>query len=105
MRIYLRQTNSIVVVVAAIWLTACVTPSEPPDPARIREELLASRADERELVEATVTDLTRRQRILLLLDERDRLIAESVTYIRRYKTEMTRLNAEKDSGGESYKVS
>ncbi|MDH3762552.1 MAG: hypothetical protein OEU50_16340 [Gammaproteobacteria bacterium] len=63
---------------------------EPPDQAQLR-------ADEITLVQATVAEPARVERLLALLDERDRLIEETVTMLREYKREIKALNADFDA--------
>lgn len=63
---------------------------KPPDQAQLR-------ADEITLVQATVAEPARAERLLALLDERDRLIEETVTMLREYKREIKALNADFDA--------
>lgn len=63
---------------------------EPPDQAQLS-------ANEVTLVQATITDPQRAERLLALLDERDRLIEENVAMLRQYRREMKALNADFDA--------
>ena len=71
--------------------TACT--KAPPDPAQLR-------ADETALVQATVSDPARAERLLGLLDERDLLIEETVAMLRQYRREMKAVNADYDASRE-----
>jgi hypothetical protein len=63
------------------------------DPAKLR-------ADETALVQATVADPARAEKLLALLDERDRLIDETTGMLRQYRREMQALNADYDASRE-----
>lgn len=63
---------------------------EPPSQAQ-------QSVNEVTLVQATITDPQRAERLLALLDERDRLIEENAAMLRQYKREMKALNADFDA--------
>ncbi len=63
---------------------------QAPDPAQLR-------ADETTLVQSTVTDAARAERLLALLEERDRLIEETRALFQQYRREMKALNADYDA--------
>ena len=62
---------------------------EAPDPAQLR-------ATETALIQSTVADPARAQKLLALLDERDRLIDETSEMLRQYRREMKAANADYD---------
>lgn len=66
---------------------------QAPDPAQLR-------ADETTLVQATVTDPARTERLLGLLDERDRLIEEASSLLQQYRRELKAVNADYDASRE-----
>ncbi len=66
---------------------------QAPDPAQLR-------ADETTLVQATVTDPARAERLFGLLDERDRLIEETIEMLRQYRRELRAINADYDASRE-----
>lgn len=66
---------------------------QAPDPAQLR-------ADETTLVQSTVVDDARAERLLVLLEERDRLIKETTEMLRQYRREMKVLNADYDASRE-----
>ena len=59
------------------------------------------RADEIALVQTTMADSARAERLIGLLQERDRLMDESTAMLRRYRRELLALNADYDSSSES----
>lgn len=63
---------------------------QAPDPAQLR-------ADETALVQSTVADADRAERLLALLDERDQLIEETHALFQQYRREMQALNADYDA--------
>jgi len=66
---------------------------QAPDPAQLR-------ADETTLVQSTVTDAARAERLLALLDERDRLIEETIEMLQQYRRELKAINADYDASRE-----
>jgi hypothetical protein len=60
---------------------------EGPDPAQLR-------ADETTLIQQTVADPARAERLLSLLEDRDRLIGETTVMLRQYRREMKSVNAD-----------
>lgn len=81
----------IVLVLLAIIAQGCS--KQAPDPAQLR-------ADEATLIQATVTDPARAERLLDLLQQRDRLIEETSTMLQQYRREMNALNADYDASRE-----
>lgn len=80
-----------VLLLMAILTLGCVKQS--PDPAQLL-------ADESALIQATVTDPARAERLLALLEQRDRLIEESTALLRQYQREMKAVNADYDASRE-----
>jgi len=72
-------------------IAGCARP--PADPALLR-------ADETALVKSTITDPARAQRLLALIDERDRLVAETRAMLQQYRREMKAINADYDASGD-----
>ena len=66
---------------------------QAPDPAQLR-------ADETTLVQSTVVDDARAERLLALLDERDGLIEETIEMLRQYRRELRAINADYDASRE-----
>lgn len=66
---------------------------QAPDPAQMR-------ADETTLIQATVTDPARTERLLGLLEERDRLIEEASAMLQQYRRELKTVNADYDASRE-----
>lgn len=69
-------------------MLACA--KETPDQAQLR-------ADEITLVQATLTEPARAERLLALLAERDDLIDETVALLHQYRLEMKAINADYDA--------
>jgi len=63
---------------------------QTPGPAQLR-------ADETTLVQSTMTDPARAERLLALLDERDRLIEETIEMLQQYRRELRAINADYDA--------
>ncbi len=66
---------------------------EGPDPAQLR-------ANETALIRATVADPARTERLLGLLEERDRLLEETTEMLRQYRLELKAINADYDASRE-----
>ncbi len=58
------------------------------------------RAEETALIQATVTDPVRAERLLGLLEERELLITETTAMLQRYRREFKTINADYDAGRE-----
>ena len=84
-----RKTTLIALVTVAVL--GCSRPA--PDPVQMR-------ASETALIQATVTDPSRVERLLALLQERDRLVEETRTMMKQYRRELQSLNADYDSSRE-----
>ena len=81
----------IVLVLLVIIAPGCS--KQAPDPAQLR-------ADETTLIQATVTDPARAERLLGLLEERDRLIEETTAMLQQYRRELKAINADYDASRE-----
>lgn len=84
-----RKTTLIALVTVAVL--GCSRPA--PDAVQMR-------ASETALIQATVTDPARVERLLALLQERDRLVEETRTMMKQYRRELKSLNADYDSSRE-----
>lgn len=62
----------------------------PPDPVQMR-------ADETTLIQATVADSARADRLLGLLEERDDLIEEATVMLQQYRRDLKAINADYDA--------
>ncbi len=85
----LRKTTLIAVMTIAVL--GCSKPA--PDPVQMR-------ASETALIQATVADPARAERLLALLEERDRLVEETTAMMKQYRRELKSLNADYDSSRE-----
>jgi hypothetical protein len=65
----------------------------PPDPAQLR-------ADEIALIRATVADPVLTERLLSLLDDRDRLLEANTAMLQQYRRELKSINADYDASRE-----
>ena len=84
-----RKTTLIALVTFAVL--GCSRPA--PDPVQMR-------ASETALIQATVADPARAELLLELLEERDRIIDETVAMMKQYRRELRSLNADYDSSRE-----
>jgi predicted nucleic acid-binding Zn-ribbon protein len=64
--------------------------------------MAATLEDEKELIRSTVASAERADRVITLLDERDRLVAEHTEIIRGYRERMVALNADYSATRESF---
>lgn len=80
--------KSLLVLPFAIMLAACAV--QAPDPERLRTDEIA-------LVHSTVADPVRAAQLLALIDERDRLVAETRAMLAQYRREMQAVNADYDA--------
>lgn len=81
-----RLAKSLILLLPAFALVAGCA-QVPLDPAQ-------RRADETALIRATVADPARAETLLGLIDERERLIAETRDMLRQYRREMRSINAD-----------
>lgn len=102
----MKNTNIVLVVILAaitiLQLAACSSHKEAPDPAAVQEQIANYRAQETDLVRSTVLDEGRADRIIALLDQRDRLISDHVNEIVAYRKEISALNADYNAQRESF---
>jgi hypothetical protein len=84
--------NSLIKMLLLLPISAAVIgcAGQPPDPTQLR-------ADETTLVQATVADPARAERLLALLDERDGLIEETIEMLQQYRRELRAINADYDA--------
>lgn len=83
-----------VVLVGALFLVACATQEAALDPAQIEQEIAASKAEELDLVRATIEEPARADMLIELLAERDQLVERFSRQIAAHKAQMARLNAD-----------
>lgn len=88
--------------VPPLLVVACALQPAAPDPAEMEKRIADFREEERALVRETVADSERAERLLTLLDERDRLIAESTRAIRDHRERVARLNADYHASREQF---
>jgi septal ring factor EnvC (AmiA/AmiB activator) len=91
-------------IATALLAAACATQPPAADPAALQAQLEAFRRQERDLVRATVTDADRAERLLSLLDERDRLVAESTLRLKEKRKRMAQLNADYHAGRDRFEA-
>ena len=87
-----------------LFLPACASRNEAPDPVKVQEEIAEYRSQELELVRSTVTDHERADRLIRFLGERDRLVSDSVKVIDEYRKQISELNADYNADRESFDV-
>lgn len=90
--------------ICILLLPACASPNKAPDPVKLQEEIAKYRNQELELVRKTVRDSDRADRLIQLLDERDRLMAGYVKEIGAYREQMSELNADYNADRKSLEM-
>lgn len=88
--------------ISILLLPACASRKEAPDPVKVQEQIAEYRSQELELVRSTVSDQERADRLIDLLAERDRLIADHREEISSYREKMSALNADYNAERESF---
>jgi hypothetical protein len=95
--------------VSAIFLTtglllfsACSLRPQVPDPVKVQEEIAEYRRQELALISATIPDPERANRMIQLIGERDKLIAQSTRTINAYRDQIFLLNADYHAERESF---
>ena len=78
-------------------LPACAGRKGPPDPAKVQQKMTATRDGEKELIRSTIASAERADRLIALLDDRDRLVAEHAETVRGYREQMMAVNADYDA--------
>ena len=97
----LRGTT-VALVAAVLLLPGCALRKGPPDPAKVQRKMEAQLSSERALIEETVADSEAAARLIELLDDRDRLVAQHAESIRSYRERMRSLNADYNAGREDF---
>ena len=85
-----------------VLLASCATLTQPPDPAKVQAQIAESRAQEIELVRATVADPVRAERFVELLRKRDRLVEEHAGRLIAYRKKVAALTADYDARREEF---
>lgn len=98
---YRNSLNRVLPLAAGLGLAllapACALRKGPPDPAKVQQKITAAREAERALVERTVEDSDRADRLAALLTERDRIVAAHAEAVVAYRGRMRALNADYDT--------
>jgi hypothetical protein len=84
----------------AILVSGCALRKGPPDPTKVQQKVASAREAERVLVDGTVGDGDRAARVIGLMAERDRAIAELTEVVVAYRERMRDLNADYDTTAE-----
>ncbi|HSR88525.1 MAG TPA: hypothetical protein VLL07_06185 [Pontiella sp.] len=87
-----------------LLFSACGLRPQVPDPVKVQEEIAESKRQELALISATIADPERANRMIRLLDERDKLIAQSTRTINAYRDQMSNLNADYHADRESFET-
>lgn len=100
-----------VTAVSVIFLTfgfllfsACALLPQIPDPVRVQEEIAEYRRQELALISATIPDSERASRMVQLIGERDKLIAQSTETINAYRDQISILNADYHADRKSFET-
>lgn len=83
-----------VVITVTFLLFACATQQAALDPAQIEHEIAATKAEELDLVRATIREPARADRFIALLAEREQLLKRFSLQIAAHKEQMAKLNAD-----------
>jgi hypothetical protein len=87
-----------------LLLVSCASLRQPPDPVEVQAQIAEARAQEIELVRETVADPDRAERLLELLVERDRLLAEHAQHVIEHREKIAVLAADYDARREDFEV-
>jgi predicted secreted protein len=93
---------AIISAISILFLPACASRKDAPDPVKVQEEIAEYRNQELELVRSTVSDHDRANRLIQLLGERDRLASDHAKEISEYRKQMSALNADYNAERESF---
>lgn len=104
MKKILSYLTAILTAISFLLLPACAWHKEAPDPVKVQEQIAEYRSQELDLVRSTVLDEERTERLIDLLADRDRVIANHTKVIKTYKEEMSALNADYNAQRESFDV-
>ncbi len=88
--------------ISFLLLPACASRKEAPDPVKGQEQIAEYRNQELDLVQSTVLDEERAERLINLLAERDRLIADHSKEVEVYRNKMSELNADYNAERKSF---
>lgn len=97
-----RATVIAITITAVFVLASCVSQKESLDPVAVQQEVTENLAKEVDLVQSTVLNVDRADRVIALLRERDRIISSHVKVVVAYREEMSALNADYDAKRESF---
>ena len=92
------------VVAGLVVVSSCATLGQAPDPDKVRAQIAAAREQEISLVRATVADPERAERLVELLHDRDRLVAEHATLLVAYRKKIAALSADYDARREDFEA-
>lgn len=87
-----------------VLLASCATLKKAPDPGKVQAQIAEARAQELELVRATVADPARAERLVELLAERDRLVEKHARLLTAHRQKMAVLAADYDARREDFEV-
>jgi hypothetical protein len=93
---------AILATISVLLLPACASLKKAPDPVKVQAKIAEYRSQELDLVRATVLDEDRAERLIELLADRDRMIANYTKVINTHREEMTALNADYNAQRESF---
>lgn len=85
------------IAISLLLLPACAKRKGVPDPEKVQAKMAATLDAERELVRSTVVDADSAERLIELLAERDRLVAEQAERVIRYQQRMLALGVDYDA--------
>lgn len=89
-------------VISFLFLPACASHEEASDPVKVQEQIAEYRNQELGLIQSTVPDQERAERLIDLLAYRDRLIADHSQEVSSYREKMSALNADYNAQRESF---
>jgi len=90
--------------ISFLLLPACASRKEAPDPVKVQEQIAEDRSQELDLVRSTVLDEERAERLIDLLADRYRLIADHSKEIGAHRDRMSVLNADYNAERKSFDV-
>ncbi|MDH3743653.1 MAG: hypothetical protein OES47_00965 [Acidobacteriota bacterium] len=92
----MRTTGAAVTlaVAALVLLPACALRKGPPDPAKVQRKMNATLEGEKALIRSTVSNSENADKLIALLADRDRLVAEQAETVGAYRDRMKALNAD-----------
>ena len=93
-----------VTTLVVVLLASCATLKQSPDPGKVQAQIAEARAQELELVRATVADAARAERLLELLAERDRLVERHAGLVIAHRQKIAALAADYDARREDFEL-